>query len=255
MELYIYTGNKLMRKVNDNNLIVPSEKEFSIDRDFKFQPFKLNDKIDSYLVELDSFETPPDGYIFDDIRNCRKFYKEETYSKAIQAKAILNWDRTHRYCGVCGEELPSMKEDKSKLCPNCRQLLFPEIACAIIVGITKGDKLLLAHNTNFLKDRYSVIAGFVELGETLEEAVRREIKEEVNINVKNIKYFGSQSWPFPSSMMFGFTAEYESGEITPDGLEIQTGDWFSKNNIPHIPPHGSISREIIDHCLNLKENN
>lgn len=253
MELYIYAGDKILRKDDDNELIVPSEKEFSIDKDFKFKPFKLEDKKEGYLIEMDENENIPKGYKFDDIKKCRKFHKNEVYSRVIRAKAILNWDRTHRYCGICGEKLPFMNEDKSKVCPKCKKLLFPEIACAVIVGITKGDKLLLAHNTNFLKDRYSILAGFVELGETLEDAVKREIKEEVNIKVKNIKYFGSQSWPFPSSMMFGFTAEYESGEITPDGLEIEKGNWFSKESIPNIPPYGSISREIIDHCLSKPE--
>lgn len=250
MDLYIFYKDEIIIKDEIENFIIPSEKDFLINENFNFKPFKLSSKKESYLMEIEDKNFLPKGFKFENIKKCRRFYENKNYATAIEAKAILNWERNHRYCGVCGEKLPSMNNDKSKKCPKCKNLFFPELACAIIVGITNGDKLLLAHNSNFLKNRYSILAGFVELGESLEDAVRREIKEEVNINVKNLKYFGSQPWPFPNSIMLGFTAEYQSGEMIPDGFEIERVNWFSKDEIPEIPPYGSISRKIIDFCFN-----
>ena len=110
----------------------------------------------------------------------------------------------------------------------------------------KDDKILLAHNRNFTSGVFSLIAGFVESGESLEQAVAREIMEEVSIKVKNIRYYSSQPWPFPNSLMLGFVAEYDSGEVKPDGVELETAGWYSADDLPKLPDHGSIARKIID---------
>ena len=134
-------------------------------------------------------------------------------------------------------------------CKECGYTCYPKVCPAIIVGITKGDKILLANNKNFPEGLHSTIAGFVDVNETLEDCVRREILEEVNIKVKNIKYFDSQPWPYPNSIMIGFTAEYESGEIKVDGEEILHADWYSKDNLPILPDKTTIARRIIDSII------
>lgn len=162
------------------------------------------------------------------------------------AGQLITWSRSHRFCGKCGSLTEDKKEERAKICTVCGQVYYPRLSPAIIVAVTKDDRLLLASSPRFRSKFYSVLAGFVEPGETLEECVKREVYEEVGIEVKNIKYFGSQPWPFPDSLMIGFTAEYESGEIRPDKKEITDACWFTKDKIPGIPSSISIARRLID---------
>jgi ADP-ribose pyrophosphatase YjhB (NUDIX family)/predicted DNA-binding WGR domain protein len=147
---------------------------------------------------------------------------------------------------VCGASTIKKADEHAKVCPVCGHISYPRLSPAIIAAITKGDKLLLARNKNFAPGVYSVLAGFVEAGETLEECVKREIREEAGIEIKNIKYFGSQSWPFPNSYMLAFTAEHESGEIKIGEDEIADAGWFGADEIPKVPGSLSISRKLID---------
>ena len=165
---------------------------------------------------------------------------------AFRAVQIVAWDETHRFCGACGGTTIKKTDEHAMVCTKCGHVSYPRLSPAVIVAVTKGDRLLLARNKNFVTGMYSVLAGFVEAGETLEECVRREIREEVGIEVKNIKYFGSQSWPFPNSYMLAFTAEHESGEIQIDENEIADARWFSVEEIPKIPGSLSISRKLIN---------
>ena len=139
--------------------------------------------------------------------------------------------------------------DRARFCPSCGNVVYPALSSAVIVAVEKEGRILLGHNVNFPAGRYSVLAGFVDPGETLEEAIRREIFEECGISVKNIRYFGSQPWPFPNSMMFGFNADWESGEPKADGDELSEVRWFSPGELPDIPPSISISRRLIDDWL------
>lgn len=185
--------------------------------------------------------------------NTREIYLsigDELFALTGRALHLKNWNKSWKFCPACGESLEDSKKERVKICVKCKTPYYPVLSPAIIIAITKKDKLLLAHNNMYPNpNRYSVIAGFVESGESLEDTIRREVMEEVSIRVKNIKYFGSQSWPFPNSLMVGFTAEYESGEINVDGTEIGHADWFSPDNFPEIPPYGSISRRLIDDFL------
>jgi NAD+ diphosphatase len=135
-------------------------------------------------------------------------------------------------------------------CGSCGHLAFPRISPAIIVAVLRENKILLAKNKNSTYNFHSVLAGFVEPGETFEQCVTREVFEEVGLHVENIRYFGSQPWPFPDTLMVGFIADYKSGDIKVDGVEIQFADWFDKNNLPNIPPTQSISRKLIDWFVN-----
>lgn len=171
---------------------------------------------------------------------------EELFLIAGRANQILNWDNTHRFCGKCGSKTDNKKDELAKVCPNCNHVMYPVICPAIIVAVTRGEEILLAHNRGFKNNMYSLIAGFVEAGEDLKSTVKREVFEEVGIKVKNITYYKSSPWSFPNSLMIGFFAEYESGEIKVDGNEIVHADWFTKDNFPNIPKKFTLARKLID---------
>jgi NAD+ diphosphatase len=161
------------------------------------------------------------------------------------ANHILHWSNVNQYCGCCGHKTEDKKDERAKICPNCGNTVYPRISPATITAVFRDDQILLAHNRNFKNNMYSLIAGFVEPGETLEQCVEREIGEEVGIKVKNIQYMKSQPWPFPDSLMLAFTAEYESGEIIVDGCEITDAAWYKADSLPQIPSSDSIAGKII----------
>ena len=171
---------------------------------------------------------------------------EERHRVCGKALQMLSWDGNHRFCGRCGVATQSIAHDRSKVCPQCGMRNYPRISPAVIVAVVKNGSLLLARNKNFKLGFYSVLAGFVEPGESFEECVRREVFEETGIELKNIRYFGSQPWPFPDSLMVAFTAEHASNEIRIDNDEIIAADWYTPDKFPPIPPVGSISRKLID---------
>lgn len=167
-------------------------------------------------------------------------------SRALQ---LSHWLKDHQFCGRCGGKTQLHHQDYGLHCSSCEHTQYPRISPCIIV-VVKGPKgILLAHNTRFPEGRYSALAGFVEAGETVEAAVHREVFEEVGVKLGKINYLYSQSWSFPHSLMMGFLAEYESGEIEVDGVEIDEADWFLPSNLPDLPPNFSIARQLIDTAL------
>lgn len=164
-----------------------------------------------------------------------------------RAREMAHWHNRHRFCGACGKPLMPGNTDIAMICPDCGSMYYPQVAPAVIVAITQkeGKEILLAHNQKF-NGVYSLVAGFVEAGETAEHAVHREILEEVGIKIKNVKYLTSQAWPYPNSLMLAFLAEYDSGNITPNGTEIDDANWFSKDNMPPLPIAGSVAKRIIE---------
>ena len=181
------------------------------------------------------------------LRSAAALLPEEDFFAACRAKELLHWRKQHQFCGHCGNPLAEPENDAALVCPACGEHYYPQIAPAVIVAIVRGDQILLAHNKRFQGKIHGLIAGFVEAGESVEQAIHREIREETGITVKNIRYFSSQCWPFPNSLMLGYYAEYESGEAVPDGEELETLGWFTADSLPEIPPHGSIARRLIDH--------
>lgn len=171
------------------------------------------------------------------------------YEFAFRALHLLNWRKKNQFCGTCGGPLSMSSSELAAECGSCGNLVFPRISPAIIVSIEKGDQILLARSSRFPTGMHSVIAGFVEPGETFEECVRREVKEEVGLDVANIRYFASQPWPFPDSLMVGFTAEWESGDIVIDDAEIVSANWYTSDNLPLLPGKDSIARKLIDHYI------
>ena len=169
-------------------------------------------------------------------------------SRSIQ---LVEWNRKNKYCGTCGSETSLHLVEKAMFCKDCNNLIYPRISPCIIVLVTDNERLLLAHNKNFPTKIFSTLAGFIEVGETVEEAIQREIFEEVSIKVKNCQYYGSQSWPFPSQLMLGFHAEYEEGDLKPDGEEIDKAEWFHYKSLPDVPPGRiSISGRLIESYVN-----
>ena len=176
---------------------------------------------------------------------------DKAFTVASGALQFASWYRSAHYCMKCGGKIFPHSDDYGRECESCGAVYYAPISPAVITAVENDGKLLLAHNAAWSDARYSIIAGFVEPGERLEEAVTREIREEVNISVRNIKYYGSQTWPFPNSLMLGFTAEYESGEVLPDGNEILKAGFYSPSEIMNmnIPDEASIARRLIDNFL------
>lgn len=168
---------------------------------------------------------------------------------AGRAVQLVDWARTHRFCGRCGTPTEMQPHERAMKCPACGLLAFPRLAPAMITLVTRGDEALLARGVQFRAPMYSCLAGFVEPGESLEEAVVREVREEVGVAVTNVRYWGSQPWPFPHSLMVGFTAEWASGDIEIDPTEIVDAQWFRRDALPAVPPRISIARKLIDAWL------
>jgi NAD+ diphosphatase len=206
---------------------------------------RLGDRL-CYAAELPAGTVPPAGMALLGLRAVYGKVDPETYRLAGRAVQIVEWDRTHRFCGHCGTPTAMKSDEIARVCPNCGALFFPRISPAIIVLIQDGDRALLARSHRFPPGRYSTVAGFVEPGETLEETVVREVSEEVGVQIRNIRYFGSQPWPFPHSLMIGFTAEYAGGEIRIQEAEIADARWFRVDELPDLPPRMSIARQLID---------
>jgi NAD+ diphosphatase len=198
-------------------------------------------------AELYLTEAPaPEGFEFTHLRAYARAAETGDFFLASKAYQLLYWDATHRYCGQCGGPLQGIRPEHSKICPACGLQIFPQIAPAIIIAVLREGKLLLGHNARFPEGLYSLIAGFMEPGETIEECARREVYEETGIHVGKISYFGSQPWPFPHSLMIGLIGDFKAGTISPDGEEITDARWFSPDALPNLPGPGSISRKIID---------
>jgi NAD+ diphosphatase len=200
-----------------------------------------------YAVEVGDGFSAPEGMEFVNLRRLFAEYGELFFRIAGIASELVTWDRTHRFCGACGTLNEESTVERAKVCPKCGLMQFPRISPAIIVAIVKGDRILLARGARFRNtDMFSVLAGYVESGETLEECVEREVREEVGIEIGNINYFASQPWPFPHSLMVGFTAEHRAGEIVEDREEILEAGWFTADKLPKIPEKPSIARRLID---------
>ena len=208
------------------------------------------DGCNCYAVEVTEVASPPQGMAFEGLRKIYGRVNEDLFSLAGRALQIIDWDRTHRFCGRCGSETRTHVTERAKECSKCGLLHFPRLAPAIIVLVRRDQEILLARARRFTTAMYSTLAGFVEPGETLEEAVMREVKEESGITVRDIRYFGSQPWPFPHSLMIGFTANYASGQITLNDTENVDLGWYTAQNLPpQLPSEMSIARMLIDSFL------
>ncbi len=203
----------------------------------------------AYSLELEPFAEAPSGLGLHNLRRLVPMLSHDHFWLAARAVQIVAWDRDHQFCGRCGAGIEVHGGERSKHCGRCQLTVYPRISPAVIVLVERGDEILLARSPHFLPGVYSTLAGFVEPGETLESTVRREIHEEVGVTVQNIRYFGSQPWPFPNSLMIGFRADHADGDIVIDGVEIEAAGWFRRDSLPKLPFKLSIARALIEAFL------
>ena len=237
--LFIFNENRQLY-LNEDNQLPKSLDNFNVNFCLFIGTYKNRN---AFVVNVDDIEK------FYDLREVYEI-SHDMYHIAGKAVLVNDWYISHRFCGRCSTPTQLDEKDMMLKCPSCGQVHYPRIAPAIIVAIRKGEELLMAKHSYHDNIRYALIAGFVEPGETIEEAVRREVLEEVGIKIKNLKYEKSQSWPFPNSLMLGFSAEYESGEINVDGDEILKAKWFKKDEIIRYDSDISISDWLIQEFIN-----
>jgi NAD+ diphosphatase len=194
-------------------------------------------------------DEPPAPYEVAGLRELFPVLGERRWFAAGRAVQIAEWASTHRFCGRCATPTVRVEGERCMKCPSCLLTAYPRIAPAVIVLVTRGDEALLARGARFPRPFYSTLAGFVEVGESLEETVAREIREEVGVEVTDVRYFGSQPWPFPHSLMVGFNAAWAGGDVRVDPTEIIDAQWFRRDTLPIIPPKPSIARRLIDSWL------
>ena len=250
---FLFSGNKLLLRLVDDLITIPTSADLDLTEIKLSSKLYMGEASESpcFTGEIEQDLALPEGLILRGLRHLYELFNEDVFNIAGFAFQLVHWNNTHRFCGQCGTPTDNKIDERAKVCPKCGLMSFPRISPAIIVAIVKDNQLLLARGKNFSKDFYSILAGFVEAGESLEACIEREVMEEVGLKIKNIKYFASQPWPFPNSLMLGFTAEYASGEIIVDQKEIVEAGWFAIDNLPNIPDKSSIARQLIDSVMNL----
>ncbi len=254
---FVFMADNLLMPVNDEAAempltIDPSSLGITLVRQH-YLGYRENERLeqtDCYGADIAPGTPLPEGVIAGGLRQFYPRLGDMMFSLAGRAIQVVTWDRTHQFCGQCGTPTERLTHERAKRCPACGLTNYPRLSPAIIIAVVRhtgqGRRLLLARNHHFPPGRFSVIAGYVDPGETLEECARREVGEEVGIQIKDIRYFGSQPWPFPNSLMIGFTAEYAGGEIVPEEKEITEAGWFAADALPGLPPKMSIARRLID---------
>ena len=240
--LFIFNNERELY-LNDDKKLPKSLDDFKVDFCFYIGDYKY---AKAFVVNVESDET------FYPLQEVYEF-DHDLYHIAGKAVLVRDWYVSHRFCGRCGTETQIDEKDMMLKCPSCGQNHYPRIAPAIIVAIRNGDELLMAKHSYHDNIRYALIAGFVEPGESIEEAVHREVLEEVGVKIKNLEYQRSQSWPFPNSLMLAFTADYDSGEIKVDGDEILKAKWFKKDEIIRYGSDISISDWLIQSFIDSIE--
>ncbi|MBN1333030.1 MAG: NAD(+) diphosphatase [Synergistales bacterium] len=248
---YIFREEEILVFNESNDIVLPrlpSPDMLGLDP-IRTKVMGFPDRSAIHWAEVNAGTEPPAGMEFTSRRHLLDVLGEEDFTPAGMAYHYMDWTRKTQFCGKCGNAMEDSPHERARLCPRCGHTVYPVISPAIIVAVEREGKILLGRSPRFPKGRYSVLAGFVEPGESLEEAVRREILEEVAVEVDQIAYFGSQPWPFPHSIMLGFTAKWKSGEIMIDENEIEDAGWYAHDEIPNTPSTRSISGKLIRHFI------
>jgi len=244
--------NTVLVTPSDNGLRLPEAvhpRDFGVEVDHEHF-LGLLDGIPVWAAGIDSPGSEPGELRHESLFTLFPHMPEPVWALAGRAVQIAEWHRTHQFCGRCGERTEEAPGERARRCPACGLLCFPRLAPAVITLIERGNEALLARGRTFGPNpMYSTLAGFVEPGETIEEAVAREVREEVGVELQEIRYMRSQPWPFPHSLMLGFNAKWASGEIVCDPSEIVDAQWFTPDAMPNIPGKLSIARWLIDEWL------
>lgn len=254
---FVFIGNSLLLRHDESGYQVPCLEEPPFPMK-EWTPRQTLPMLEGKPAVAYSLNTPPldlKGMETVGLRESWNVLPRNFYDEAGKAAELLYWDSNTKYCGVCGAPMKRTTVI-SKQCTHCGKEVWPQVSPAIIVRISRGDKILLVHAKNFRRsEMYGLVAGFVETGETLEECVKREVEEEVGLTIGNIRYFGSQAWPYPCGIMIGFTADYVSGELRLQKEELSNAGWFDRENLPPIPDKMSIARKLIDNYIEERETN
>jgi len=201
---------------------------------------------DCWAAELPKEAQAPAGMSWEGLRPLFSVLDDAHFALAGRALQLIDWDRTHQYCGRCGTRTQAKLEERVRVCPACGLSAYPRVAPAIMALVKREKELLLARSPHFPAGMYSALAGFVEPGESLEQCLAREVREEVGVRVENIRYFASQPWPFPHSLMIAFVCDWREGELALQATEIEEAKWFDVLQLPKLPSRISIARRLID---------
>ncbi|MFZ7111464.1 MAG: NAD(+) diphosphatase [Desulfatiglandales bacterium] len=245
---FFFRGNRLLIKAESRTAGVPllEEPEALHLGPVRKQYLGTLDGVPCFSAECPLQAEAPEGMRFQGLRQLFGVLETTFFQVAGRAIQIMKWDQKNQYCGRCGAPVRPIPQERAKVCPECGLKAFPRLSPAVIAAVVRDERILLARANRFPVHMYSVLAGFVEPGETLEECLRREVKEEVGLEIGDIRYFGSQPWPFPDSLMIAFTARYAGGEIVIDHNEIAEAGWYSPHRLPPVPDKISIARKLID---------
>lgn len=240
-------GDILLKKAIDGSYTLPCETTSPVE--IQGEIFNVGNSTTPCVSSRFKEDSPlPDSYEFMNLRTSFNYICNEQYTMASKGEELLFWDGNTHFCGRCGSTMQRHTEI-SKRCPNCNWEIFPQLSPAILVLVRRGDEALLVHARNFKRPFFGLVAGFVETGESLEECVRREVREETSLEISNIRYVGSQTWPYPANLMIGFTADYAGGELHFADGELSEGGFFRADNLPMIPTRPSLARQLIDDWL------
>lgn len=243
-----FVGGQLLLPEPEDRLLAPhADAGWHAEADTAHYLGRLDDA-DCWALRLPAV---PPGWRAVPLRAAMMGLPEVLAALAGRAAQLLDWDRTHRFCGVCGTPTDAQPGERARRCPACGHSAYPRISPAMMALVWRPGEVLLARAPHFASGMYSALAGFVEAGESIEQCVRREVAEEVGVEVGALHYYGSQSWPFPNSLMIAFSAEWTGGDIVPQPDEIEDAQWFALDALPKIPPRFSISghliRDTVDH--------
>jgi NAD+ diphosphatase len=246
-----FRGNELIVQKNEKKMGLIHTDEAGI---AALQPYDILyigtiDGIPCMACEVGAEQPVPQGWRALSLRALYGLLDESAYSAAGYASQILHWQRNSRFCPACGAPNGPLGMSWERRCSVCNYIGYPPVIPAVLILVYNGDQILLAHQPGWGK-RYSILAGFVEPGETLEECVRREVAEEVGIEITDVSYMGSQSWPYPTQLMVGFQARYLNGELHADQQELDDAAWFHVDELPELPPPLSLSRQLINRWAN-----
>lgn len=243
--IFLLKNNTLLLRQKDKAFEIPVRKEFNGSVKSEIFLFSL-DNVNCYLADDCAVPDNP-CYVYREISFFRTLEQREIAWAAVIGIQLANWYHQNRYCGKCGRETHPKNDERAIVCSYCNNVIYPRISPAIIVAILSNEKILLARGNNFRGGFFSLVAGYADIGESLEEAVIREVKEEVGLNVTNIRYYKSQPWPFSGSMMIGFIADADDTQpIKRDDKEIAEAGWFTRGSLPKHPPSISIAGEMIE---------
>ena len=244
---YIFYDDKLLLQKRGEGFAIPFGEKAPLPV-ARMLPVTMPDGTEAMAASLDAPLDETEQFRLVGLRASFDCLERSFYDQAGKAYELLYWDKHSRYCPVCGT--PTIQQGPiMKKCPKCGNEIFPSVSPAILVLIRKEDSVLLVHARNFKGSFHGLVAGFLETGETLEECVRREVREETGLTIRNITYFGNQPWPYPSNLMVGFMADYAGGKIKLQEEELSTAAFFTRDHLPELPQKLSLARRMIDAWL------